>query len=108
DRYQGSRLEKGTNVETVPATTTGNSRVEDTRERVEHMAEPTPRKRGRRSARQAASRFERQIADYLRDHIDDRIDRRVTHGNNDRGDIGGPRRSPAIGGGRIAAECKNL
>ena len=95
-------------METVPATDTGNSRVEDTRERVEHMAEPTPRKRGRRSARQAGARFERQIADYLRDHIDDRIDRRVTNGSKDRGDIGGLRLSPAIGGGRIAAECKNL
>src|SRR5690606_42153517 len=72
------------------------------------MAERTPRKRGRRSARQAGSRFERQIADYLRDHIDDRIDRRVTNGNKDRGDIGGMRLSPALGGGRIAAECKNL
>ena len=93
---------------TVPAHNTGNSRVESTRERMEHMAEKTPRKRGRRSARQAGSRFERQIADYLRDHIDDRIDRRVTNGNKDRGDIGGLRLSPALGGGRIAAECKNL
>src|SRR5690606_15707611 len=101
-----ARLYIGGHVGTVPVTNPGNSRVESTRERVEHMAEPTPRKRGRRSARQAGSRFERQIADYLRDHIDDRIDRRVTNGNKDRGDIGGMRLSPALGGGRIAAECK--
>src|SRR5690606_41091811 len=58
ERSQRSRLYIGGNVGTVPAPNTGNSRVESTRERVEHMAEPTPRKRGRRSARQAGSRFE--------------------------------------------------
>src|SRR5690606_16157770 len=79
-RAHRARLYIGGHVGTVPVTNPGNSRVESTRERVEHMAEPTPRKRGRRSARQAGSRFERQIADYLRDHIDDRIDRRVTNG----------------------------
>lgn len=63
--------------------------------------------RNRKSAKSAGARFERLIADYLAEHIDDRIDRRVKYGNNDRGDIGGIRLSPALRGGRVVAELKD-
>jgi len=63
--------------------------------------------RTRASARAAGSRFEREIADYLKGAVDDRIDRRVKTGAKDRGDLGGIRLSPALRGGRVAAELKN-
>lgn len=63
--------------------------------------------RNRSSAKQAGTRFERIIADHLATAIDDRIDRRVKNGAKDRGDISGVRLSPALGGGRIAIECKD-
>lgn len=66
-----------------------------------------PRKRTRASAKTAGTRFERAIADHLAAHVDDRIDRRVKNGAKDRGDIGGLRLSPALGGARIVGECKN-
>lgn len=66
-----------------------------------------PRGRSRRSAKAAGSRFERAVADYLAMAVDDRIDRRVKTGAKDRGDLGGVRLSPALGGGRVVVECKN-
>lgn len=63
--------------------------------------------RNHRSAKAAGTRFERSIADYLASTVDDRIDRRVKTGAKDRGDIAGIRLSPALGGGRVVAECKN-
>ncbi|GAB3372503.1 hypothetical protein [Amycolatopsis echigonensis] len=63
--------------------------------------------RSRRSARAAGTRFERIVADYLAASIDDRIDRRPRSGARDRGDIGGVRLSPALGGGRVVIECKD-
>jgi hypothetical protein len=47
------------------------------------------------------------MADYLNEHVDDRIDRRPKNGAKDRGDIGGIRLSPALGGGRVTGECKD-
>lgn len=67
----------------------------------------TARPRSRSSARAAGARFERQIADYLAAQVDDRIDRRVKTGAKDRGDLGGLRLTPALGGGRIVVELKN-
>jgi hypothetical protein len=67
----------------------------------------TAARRTRRSAKAAGTRFERLIADYLADVYDDRVDRRVKTGSKDRGDIGGIRLSPALGGGRIVIEAKN-
>jgi hypothetical protein len=66
-----------------------------------------PVTRSRASAKTAGSRFERAIADYLAAHVDDRIDRRVKTGAKDRGDLGGIRLSPALGGGRVVGECKD-
>lgn len=66
-----------------------------------------PRARNRRSAKAAGATFERAIADYLAAHVDDRIDRKVKTGAKDRGDIAAVRLSPALGGGRLAPECKN-
>lgn len=63
--------------------------------------------RNMKSAKQAGARFERQMADYLARHIDDRIDRRVKTGVWDRGDLAGMRLAPALGGGRVVAECKD-
>lgn len=63
--------------------------------------------RSRRSAKKAGAEFERAIADYLAQHIDDRIDKRPRNGAKDRGDIGGVRLSPALGGGRVVIEAKN-
>lgn len=67
-----------------------------------------PRRRNRASAKAAGTRFERLIADYLATHIDDRIDRRVRNGAKDRGDIAGLRLSPALRGGRVVIECKDV
>lgn len=64
--------------------------------------------RSRSSAKAAGSRFERSIADWLAANVDDRIDRRVKSGSKDRGDIGGVRLSPALGGGRVVIECKDV
>lgn len=65
------------------------------------------RSRNRKSAKAAGARFERMVADYLAERCDDRIDRRVKTGAKDRGDLGGIRLSPALGGGRVVAELKN-
>lgn len=64
--------------------------------------------RSRSSAKAAGARFERSIADWLAVNVDDRIDRRVKNGSKDRGDIGGVRLSPALGGGRVVIECKDV
>ena len=64
--------------------------------------------RNRTTARKAGSTFERLIADTLAEHVDDRIDRRVKHGSKDRGDIGGVRLTPALRGGRVVLECKDV
>ncbi len=64
--------------------------------------------RSNRSAKAAGSKTERDTADYLAEHIDDRIDRRVKTGAKDRGDIGGVRLSPALRGGKVVIECKNV
>ena len=66
------------------------------------------RKRSRASAKAAGARHEIDVAKYLAVHLDDRIERRVRNGNKDRGDLGGIRMSPALGGGRVVAELKNV
>lgn len=63
--------------------------------------------RNHRSAKAAGARFERTIADYLAAAYDDRVDRLPRNGAKDRGDIGGVRLSPALGGGRVVLECKD-
>lgn len=65
------------------------------------------RKRSRSSAKAAGTRFETSIAGYLAEHVDDRIERRARNGGKDRGDLASIRLSPALGGGRVAGECKN-
>lgn len=65
--------------------------------------------RNRQSAKAAGASFERAAADYLRDNgCGDFIDRRVKTGAKDRGDIGGFRLSPALRGGKVVIECKNV
>jgi len=65
------------------------------------------RKRNPASANKAGSQHETDVAKYLAIHLDDRIERRARNGRKDRGDLGGIRMSPALGGGRIVAELKN-
>lgn len=67
----------------------------------------TARTRSRSSAKSAGTRHETSIAKYLAEHIDNRIERRTKTGAKDRGDLGGIRLSPALGGGRVVAELKN-
>lgn len=68
-----------------------------------------PRKlRSRKSAKSAGTKFETIIAAYLAMKVDDRIERRARTGAKDRGDIGGIRLSPALGGHRVVAECKDV